>query len=1028
LRETLLIAEQVDGHDDISFDPTVFGTTGQTITIADQNDDGTINYQDRFNVNSDVSIVGPGREFLTVSAGDSNTNVFYVSGPDTLEVSISGLTVTGVSGTYTAAIDNREALTLDQVAVVDNDGRGIRNSSGTLTLKQSQVSGNQGGGVMSGYGTLVIEDSEVSANNASWYGGVGSYGGGLTITNSTISGNTSSWYGGGVGFYAGWSGDADLTITNTTITDNTAPNGSGLYIYGYSSYLGTLQISNTIIAGNISTSGSDDVVSNSSYTSTNSLIGGDALLGPLTDNGGLTRTHALLPGSPAINSGSLAAASSSGSDQRGLSRVVGSIDIGAFESGLLVSTDSDVADGDYSHGNLSLREALLLAEQIDGHDEITFDPAVFGTIDQTITIADQNDDGTINYQDRFNVNSDVSIVGPGHEFLTVSAGDSNTSVFYVDGPDSLEVSISGLTVTGVSGSSYSASIDNREILTLDQVAVSDNSGRGVRNYGELTLKQSQVSGNQGGGIYNSQGTLAIEASEISDNSASWYAGVGGYAGNITITNSTISGNTSSWYGGGVGFYGGWQNTEARLTITNTTITNNEAQSGGGLYVYSNSGTLQITNSIIAGNISTNGSDNILSNSSYTSTNNLIDGGDPLLGPLADNGGLTRTHALLPGSPAINSGSLAAVSSSDIFSADQRGYSRVVGIIDIGAFESGLLVSTDSDVVDGDYSHGNLSLREALLIAELVDGHDEITFDPAVFGTTGQTITIADQNDDGTINYQDRFNVNSDVSIVGPGLEFLTVSAGDSNTSVFYVDGPDSLEVSISGLTVTGVSGSSYTAAIYNRENLTLDQVSVSDNAGKGIQNSNGELTLKQSQVSGNLNTGIYNSQGTLVIQDSEISENISSSWYSGGIASYGGDLTIANSTISGNTGSYGGGVYFGGGWSGDIGLSITDTTITNNSASTGGGLYIYTSSGNSGELLISNTIIAGNSSTNGDDNIVSNSFYGTTNTLKHGPFGRSEKLNITHTFNSVTGKLAVNGTSANDTITISVVNNVVAVG
>ena len=53
--------------------------------------------------------------------------------------------------------------------------------------------------------------------------------------------------------------------------------------------------------------------------------------------------------------------------------------------------------------------------------------------------------------------------------------------------------------------------------------------------------------------------------------------------------------------------------------------------------------------------------------------------DPLLGPLADNGGPTLTHALQPGSPAINRGDPAAPRQ------DQRGYSRL-GVPDVGAFE------------------------------------------------------------------------------------------------------------------------------------------------------------------------------------------------------------------------------------------------------------------------------------------------------------------------------------------------------
>src|SRR5690606_28720924 len=96
--------------------------------------------------------------------------------------------------------------------------------------------------------------------------------------------------------------------------------------------------------------------------------------------------------------------------------------------------------------------------------------------------------------------------------------------------------------------------------------------------------------------------------------------------------------------------------------------------------------------------------------------------DPLLGPLANNGGPTLTHALLPGSLAIDSGENAlAVNPADgdsPLTSDQRGgpfLRQVNGIVDMGALEvqtlSGVTLVVDSapDVVDGDYSAGNLSL-------------------------------------------------------------------------------------------------------------------------------------------------------------------------------------------------------------------------------------------------------------------------------------------------------------------------------
>ena len=111
---------------------------------------------------------------------------------------------------------------------------------------------------------------------------------------------------------------------------------------------------------------------------------------------------------------------------------------------------------------------------------------------------------------------------------------------------------------------------------------------------------------------------------------------------------------------------------------------------------------------------------------------------PLLGPLAYNGGLTQTRALLLGSLAINGGDPAAVAGVNVPVDDQRGtgFSRIFGgRIDIGAFEfqsalpaQNLVVNTIVDELDGNYGAGDLSLREALKIANDNFGVvDTITF-------------------------------------------------------------------------------------------------------------------------------------------------------------------------------------------------------------------------------------------------------------------------------------------------------------
>jgi hypothetical protein len=178
----------------------------------------------------------------------------------------------------------------------------------------------------------------------------------MTVVNSTISGNGSDSVSGG-----GISNAGSLTVNNSTITANTARNGGGInnvYNPGFTS----LQLSNSIVAGNSAWLGGPDCKGASMTSLGHNLIGntggcdfptapGDltnvsAELDVLADNGGPTQTHALLESSPAIDAGSSATPGTGGeacelADQRGVVRPQGfACDIGAFEFATL-DTDQD---------------------------------------------------------------------------------------------------------------------------------------------------------------------------------------------------------------------------------------------------------------------------------------------------------------------------------------------------------------------------------------------------------------------------------------------------------------------------------------------------------------------------------------------------------------------------------------------------------------------------------------------------------------------------------------------------------------
>jgi uncharacterized repeat protein (TIGR02543 family) len=252
---------------------------------------------------------------------------------------------------------------------------------------------------------------------------------------------------------------------------------------------------------------------------------------------------------------------------------------------------------------------------------------------------------------------------------------------------------------------FGGGIHNSGTLTVLNSTLSHNTagnygyGGGIDNGGTLTVLNSTLSDNsagyEGGGIHNT-GMLKILNSTLFDNDSNVGGGINN-DGKLTVINSTLSSNKAQ-LGGGI------YNSEGTLTIINSTLSGNSAQSvvggtGGGIYNYSN-GSVNLANTLIANNTAqTSGAQcvgTIIDNGhnldsgdtcGFSSTKGSLSNTDPLLKPLADNGGPTQTMALLPGSPAINAGSNALIPAG--ITTDQRGagFPRIVGgTVDIGAVE------------------------------------------------------------------------------------------------------------------------------------------------------------------------------------------------------------------------------------------------------------------------------------------------------------------------------------------------------
>ena len=249
----------------------------------------------------------------------------------------------------------------------------------------------------------------------------------------------------------------------------------------------------------------------------------------------------------------------------------------------------------------------------------------------------------------------------------------------------------------------------------DQATIS---GGGISNYsgGSLTITNSTISGNSctvtdhfglntsfgaGGGVSNSnRGSMTIRNCTISGNSgvATGFGttmlggGIANYGVNLQITSSTIVHNSASGDSGalGGGIYGspnGSTRTDSSIIALNTASTGPDFTGAGGLQS-------------LGYNIIGNNADAVISSQPTDQIGTPVAPIDPLLAPLANNGGLTLTHALQAGSPAIDHGDPAAPPE------DQRGYGRV-DVPDVGAFEFGAVatilrnISTRAFVQTGD---------------------------------------------------------------------------------------------------------------------------------------------------------------------------------------------------------------------------------------------------------------------------------------------------------------------------------------
>ncbi len=619
---------------------------------------------------------GPTGPASTIIDGDLNDQVFSIESVSAT-VGLASLCVTqGHNGAneYGGGIFNQGTLALYDVMIVDNHapdtrGGGIYNA-GVLTLTSSVVDFNwasSGGGIYNdSSATATIVDSQISGHGDTWSGG-GIYScGTLTIIGSEVRNNSSAdrfgfqGTGGGIRVAGG-----RATIEDSIIHSNYSDTGAGIYIGGEATIENSHILSNT--AGGIN-------------AEPHCCLGrgGGILIGA---SGQLTLTH-----STVRNNRSTGYWSNQYGDGGGVYLMDGA-------QLIMVDTDviSNTTDG--------------IAVSTIGIYTDTTNVEIYAS-----TVGDNDRDGIL--------------AGKSNDVLYIrnsQISDNGESGIYSNGPLTLIQSlVSNNGFGGIDGSNtvvrYSTIRDN----VRNSGAPVQNTGGGIHTDGYLKVIFSTVSGNTsgacGGGISaDLAGTVEVRSSTVNGNTSGTDGGgicIDRFS-YLTMVNSTVSGNTADGDGGGVALLGD----ASTASLDSVTIADNTADQendgtgdGGGMYRASSTGAFSVTNSIVATNLDASqlavSKDPDCHGDFYASGLNLIgayDGShctgfgwalqltgsenaplDPLLSPLADNGGPALTHAPDPASPAVDYEFIA--SCPDV---DQRGVDRPQGAYcDLGAVEIG----------------------------------------------------------------------------------------------------------------------------------------------------------------------------------------------------------------------------------------------------------------------------------------------------------------------------------------------------
>lgn len=624
-------------------------------------------------IDRNVTINGPGANQMAIS-GDKRSRIFFVD--IGARAHLEGLMLRDGKASDGGAIYDLGALTVTNSTLVSNSvtgaGGGIYSYAAPLTVHGSDFRYNSasssGGGIHTEIGvlemidadflnnstsmvggavhnldsTLRITDSTFISNTAMFGGGIMSGGitGTLTLTGSTFTGNRASFSGGGV------TNGGTFTATNTTFSENSADFFGGGAIYNG----GIVRADGCTFAGNRTATSGGAVYNGGWITLAGCALTANAATGNgggIYNGGALTVTSSSIVSCTAYLGGGLY-------NDRGAARVNGS----TFATNTALSNGGGIGNNHIS-ATLSIVASSLISNgaQTSGgglHNNRSLASIAGSTIAGNIAAVDGG--GIANISGTVNILTST--------LITNVAQGAGGGVAIYDGHLSITDSILSNNVASLGG----AISNDTAVATVTHSSILSNTATSA-----------------GGGVNNEDsGVATVSHSTLSHNTAPNGGGaMNDRSATLNVADSTLSSNNATQSGGAIANAGA-----STLHVDHSTLADNGAIGGGGI---ENQATLHLRNTIVAG--SRQGGDCHNTGALAANIKNLVEDGscspalqgNPLLGPLAQNGGATATHALLPGSPAIDAGDATVCAA---VRADQRGVTRPQGAAcDIGAFEA-----------------------------------------------------------------------------------------------------------------------------------------------------------------------------------------------------------------------------------------------------------------------------------------------------------------------------------------------------